>query len=233
MPNTTPNLGLIKPLVTENYDIAKVTNENADILDLEIKTVKDDVLEKQDILVSGTNIKTVNGASILASGDVELLPRNNPVAIGTQTLPNIVTNGIKFPATQVPSSDPNTLDDYEKGTWTPVIVGGTTAGVGTYVARNGSYIKIGKMVNVDLTIITSAHTGTGDMLITLPFVVVGNSIGTAFLSETTFTGSFIVSRALNNTQTLDLRSITSNATASVVPIDPTTTMIVSIVYQTN
>jgi hypothetical protein len=29
-------------------------------------------------------------------------------------------NGITFPATQVPSADANTLDDYEEGTWTPV-----------------------------------------------------------------------------------------------------------------
>ena len=72
MPNTTPNLGLIKPLVTENYDIAKVTNENADILDLEIKTVKDDVLDKQDTLVSGTSIKTINSNSLLGSGNLVL-----------------------------------------------------------------------------------------------------------------------------------------------------------------
>ena len=72
MPNYTTNLNLVKPLVTENYDIAKVTNENADILDLEIQTVKDDVLDKQDTLVSGTNIKTINGGSVLGGGDIEL-----------------------------------------------------------------------------------------------------------------------------------------------------------------
>lgn len=34
MPNYTPNLNLVKPLVTEQYDIAKVTNDNADKIDL-------------------------------------------------------------------------------------------------------------------------------------------------------------------------------------------------------
>ena len=86
MPNTTPNLGLIKPLVTENYDIAKVTNENADILDLEIKTVKDDILDKQPTLVSGTNIKTINSASILSSGDLALAPLASPTFTGTPTI---------------------------------------------------------------------------------------------------------------------------------------------------
>ena len=34
-------------------------------------------------------------------------------------------NGITFPATQIPSADGNTLDDYEEGTWTPTISSGT------------------------------------------------------------------------------------------------------------
>src|SRR5678815_603330 len=37
-----------------------------------------------------------------------------------------------FPSTQTPSSDPNTLDDYEEGTWTPS-VGGTA----TYTTQSG------------------------------------------------------------------------------------------------
>ena len=134
MPNTTPNLGLIKPLVTEQYDIAKVTNENADKIDL------------------------------------LLAPKANPTFTGTQTLPNIVTNGIKFPATQVPSADPNTLDDYEEGTFTPTIEGTTTAGVGTYSTQIGKYTKIGDMVYIIISLAWSAHTGTGTLAIKgLPF----------------------------------------------------------------
>lgn len=51
-----------------------------------------------------------------------------------------------FPATQNPSSDPNTLDDYEEGTWTPAVTfGGAAVGV-TYGANNGGrYTKIGRL----------------------------------------------------------------------------------------
>jgi hypothetical protein len=52
-------------------------------------------------------------------------------------------DGIKFPATQVPSADANTLDDYEEGTWTPS-VGGTA----TYNAQSGHYTKIGNFVKL-------------------------------------------------------------------------------------
>lgn len=55
-------------------------------------------------------------------------------------------------------------------TWTPVIIGGTTAGVGTYTAQKGTYSKIGNMVFVQAYMVWTAHTGTGVMRIgVLPF----------------------------------------------------------------
>jgi hypothetical protein len=52
----------------------------------------------------------------------------------------------KFPATQNASSDVNTLDDYEEGTWTPAITfGGGSTGL-TYSAREGTYTKIGRHI---------------------------------------------------------------------------------------
>ncbi len=54
--------------------------------------------------------------------------------------------GITFPATQSASSDANTLDDYEEGTWNPDVnfAGGST-GL-TYAQRQGQYVKIGRQV---------------------------------------------------------------------------------------
>lgn len=56
-----------------------------------------------------------------------------------------------------------------QGNYTPVIIGGTSAGVGTYISQQGSWVKIGKMCLVTTNIIWTAHTGTGDQLVTLPF----------------------------------------------------------------
>jgi hypothetical protein len=90
--------------------------------------------------------------------------------VGINTTPTTSGTGITFPATQSASSDANTLDDYEEGTFTPTVSGSTTAGTGTYTARNGSYTKIGNVVHFLIDYILSAHTGTGDILITgLPF----------------------------------------------------------------
>jgi hypothetical protein len=54
--------------------------------------------------------------------------------------------GITFPATQYASTDANTLDDYEEGTFTPdARVAGRTSSWSTKV---GKYIKIGRQVTV-------------------------------------------------------------------------------------
>ncbi len=83
-----------------------------------------------------------------------------------------VSDGITFPATQVASSDANTLDDYEEGTWTPTLVGETSAGTGTYLERLGTYTKVGNVATCWIDLSWTAHTGTGPMQITgLPFAV--------------------------------------------------------------
>jgi hypothetical protein len=83
--------------------------------------------------------------------------------------------GITFPATQSASSDANTLDDYEEGTWTPTVVSG--GGSITSYTSTGTYTKIGNIVTVGYIFqITNGGTATGSVSITnLPFQVASNS----------------------------------------------------------
>jgi len=63
--------------------------------------------------------------------------------------------GLAFPATQVPSSDANTLDDYEEGTFTPLLqFGGASVGI-TYTSQLGKYTKIGRVVFVNIYVTLS------------------------------------------------------------------------------
>lgn len=69
-------------------------------------------------------------------------------------------SGITFPATQVPSADANTLDDYEEGTWTPTISGAGSDPTGvTYDGRGGNYTKIGRAVTVNFFVGFTTYTG--------------------------------------------------------------------------
>jgi|9_EtaG_2_1085328.scaffolds.fasta_scaffold03688_4 hypothetical protein len=88
-----------------------------------------------------------------------------------------VKSGIKFPATQVASSDDNTLDDYEVGTFTPVLGGaGGTSGQ-TYGLQGGNYVKIGDRVFIDAnTSLQVKGTITGNLQVQgLPFTSKNNS----------------------------------------------------------
>jgi len=72
---------------------------------------------------------------------------------------------IGFPPTCVASTDPNTLDDYEIGTWTPSI-----GGDATYSSQNGSYTKIGNVVSLYcLMIIIVRGTGSTTTVSGFPF----------------------------------------------------------------
>jgi hypothetical protein len=119
------------------------------------------------MIASGQSIAspTFTGTSTFAGGVA------NAYGFGVGTAVPSSGSGISFPATQSASSDANTLDDYEEGTWTPVLkFGGATTGI-TYSTQNGSYIKVGKNVFITLYILLSSKgSATGIASITgLPF----------------------------------------------------------------
>ena len=87
--------------------------------------------------------------------------------------------GVAFPATQSASTDANTLDDYEEGTWTPVLSGSGANPTGvTYVNQQGKYVKIGKQVTVSGVLSFTTYTGgSGSIQISgLPFTSANDGI---------------------------------------------------------
>ncbi len=89
-----------------------------------------------------------------------------------------LSNGqINFPATQVPSANPNTLDDYEEGTFTPVFTCATPGNLAvSYSSQVGRYTKIGRQVTVVIYIVgvVTHTTASGIIKITgLPASIIG------------------------------------------------------------
>ena len=111
------------------------------------------------------------------------------IAVGGAT-PTTNGSGITFPATQNASSDANTLDDYEEGTWTPVISGFTTAiSSVTYSSQLGNYTKIGNQVFLQGAVAWSSKSGgSGIFVMTgLPFTTVTTN-GASILNIEEYTG---------------------------------------------
>lgn len=95
----------------------------------------------------------------------------NAAGTATANAVGLPRGQLSFPATQNASSDANTLDDYEEGTWTPTMTFNNSSTGVTYGAQTGYYIKVGKLVTLWGRItLTSNGTGVGTARITgLPF----------------------------------------------------------------
>jgi hypothetical protein len=107
------------------------------------------------------NVFTHNGTSfgerlrIDSAGTVRTL---STISVGNAT-PSSSGAGITFPATQSASSNANTLDDYEEGTWTPTDASG--AGL-TFTVDYATYTKVGRAVSIQgaFAYPTTANTAT-------------------------------------------------------------------------
>ena len=82
----------------------------------------------------------------------------------------IVCQGVEFPDTQSASGDANILDDYEEGTWTAGINGGSAVSL-TLDVTSGFYTKIGNVVHCTAEIrVTGLNSAAGSSYVTgLPF----------------------------------------------------------------
>jgi hypothetical protein len=92
---------------------------------------------------------------------------------GTTTATGV---GIAFPATQAASTDANTLDDYEEGTFAFTINFGGSNANNAGGTQTGYYTKIGRSVSIQGSFaVVTKSAATGDLTITgLPFSVLDN-----------------------------------------------------------
>jgi hypothetical protein len=148
--------------------------------------------------------------------DNALLPRkNSAMADGTVSLGSAtyrfkdlyLSGGVVF-GTTGGSVSSKTLDDYEEGTWTPVLADAATAGNTATMTADGRYTKIGRLITVEcrmLDIDTTGMTAGNNIFIRgLPEVVSANSraIGSVSLDRVNFTNYVVVVGGANTSYAL-------------------------------
>jgi hypothetical protein len=114
------------------------------------------------IVLDGTNGITTNSGTVISA---------TTIGVGGAT-PSTSGAGITFPATASASSNANTLDDYEEGTWTPTVT--PSSGSLTAYTSSGVYVKVGKLVTI-----------TGDFQLT----TVGTASGSVSVGGVPFNGT--------------------------------------------
>lgn len=106
--------------------------------------------------------------------------------------------GITFPANQSASSNANTLDDYEEGTWTPTLASGTMN------VRSAMYTKIGRQVTVQIW--ADTFSSTVNIIGGLPFVAAANCYSPGVAHNNS--GNAYVARVGTSSTDIYLRSYT-------------------------
>lgn len=149
---------------------------DSDVVDNVTLQVSSDQLSVKDggITASKLNSGIVLGLTNVAGSSSDIMPIGDAsdsfnikrIAItelydGAGCFPGQLT----FPAVQNASANPNTLDDYEEGTWTPSL-----GGSATYTTQTGTYTKIGRLVSIHCRlVVNSIGTGSTFQITGLPF----------------------------------------------------------------
>jgi hypothetical protein len=130
--------------VTSNTSGIKVAGSN------------DGILELQTTTAGGTATTAIT----IDTGQRSKFPTT--IGVGGAT-PATSGSGISFPASASASSDANTLDDYEEGTWTPTFTSNLPGNLNIVYATNGRqgyYTKVGRLVTLNFFISMSTFTHT-------------------------------------------------------------------------
>ena len=144
--------------VANSFASSSITSDK--ILTVANTKISGNIISSQITSVANTQITGNIASSQITSnptfyGNVSV---TGVIGVGGAT-PTSNGSGISFPATQSASSDANTLDDYEEGTFTPSITfGGGSTGI-TYGSRVGLYRKVGSLV-VAQVFVTLSNKGS-------------------------------------------------------------------------
>ena len=142
------------------------------------------------LVVSGDTSGAITLSAPSVAGTNTLSLPAQTATLATLTTPSFATTigvggataaasgaGITFPASQSASSNANTLDDYEEGTWTGTMLGATT-NPSSPVTATGTYTKIGRLVYLQIEFSNKNTTGaSGPVRISgIPFSATGSEI---------------------------------------------------------
>lgn len=125
-------------------------------------------------------ISMIRESATARSGTLQFAPiasdgnPTNAMRLDSNGLLTLPFGQIKFPAAQNASSDANTLDDYEEGTWTPNVYHSGTNNA-SWSVREGRYTKVGRIVHYSFNVDGgSSGTAGSAMIFTLPMAFATN-----------------------------------------------------------
>jgi len=137
---------------------------------------------------ANTGFSTATPGNQIAIGHNVKGLKDNSITLGNANITDVYMasdseaivhcGGVRFPDTQIASSDVNQLDDYEEGEHTTTITGTTSGSWVLDSAQNKlSYTKIGRLVTVIGKFETDSGSGAGTLKISMPFTAANLTSG--------------------------------------------------------
>lgn len=155
------------------------------------------IVKDSELRIATSNTGNANAVSMtLQTSNIDRMriAANGVITLNANSVVSLTSGQLQFPATQNASADPNTIDDYEEGTWTPSLTASGASGF-TFLDQFGWYVKIGRSVScffrVNVNSLSSA-SGSGQVFVSgLPFTnTTGNGVqGVLSLIDATRWGS--------------------------------------------
>ena len=164
------------------------------------------------IVIAGDTSGSVTLAAPAVAGTTTLTLPATSATLATLTTPSFATtigvggatasasgSGISFPATQSASTNANTLDDYEEGSFSLTV----TSASYTASPASGTYTKIGRLVYCKFFITLTAVNGSSNSRCNfsgLPFTNSGLQISGSAYEDTTSGAIYVTYVSQNNTE---------------------------------
>ena len=172
--------------------------------------------------VDTSAVAAIDGSGTVNYGSIEFLQPLNTITTTTQNAGNLVTGGISFDA------GVNVLDEYEEGTFTPVLTGSTTPPDVMTATAAGKYTRVGNKVTIKIAIQLTSFTlgaGAGAAQITgLPFTSANDSplsnVGPVFFHEVDYEANASLATVVNeNTAYVRFTESVTNTAQGLVGIE--------------
>lgn len=169
-----------------------------------------------DSSLSSSNANVVTGAGTVFLTGIAMPGTSSNINTTTQT-----ARGLTFARTNSTGTiTSDTFTTYEEGTFTPTITGKTSAGTTTYSQQIGRYTRLGRVVFIEASVIWTAATGTGVVILGgLPFTV---NLNFAFYPASFYSSSFLIATAteiqpifIASTNTLEIYGSIVNTGAQI------------------
>lgn len=166
------------------------------------------------------NVMTVGLKTRLASGTTEIegvkVGYISPSHVASTTvdleyLKNSIVEAQVAGHTQTVASTAQVVSLPECSAFTPVIEGQSAAGTGTYTVQVGRYRVVGDLVHISITLVWTAHDGTGNLIITGLPVTAANvnashawPLSVLYSSLLVAAGKELAAAVINNSATIRL-----------------------------